>query len=172
MVKRVAISTTHSQENIDIAMGVIRTTVAKLEELSAGLTDEQLRTPLGEGERSFVECMAHLINCEERSADAITKALLLKEPLIPKIHPERNWGKLMKYDKRFDFAELLAYFRFRRKALLYILDSLSEKQWHRVIRQDGKQRKESIYNHVRVLALHEDDHVTDLENKLSRGTLK
>ena len=111
------ISTTQTPQNIAAVLEILSDIPSQLERLSAGLFAEQLREPLGDGERSFIENLAHLINCEARSADYIYSALLLKEPLLLRIHPERQWGKLLRYE-RFDWAELLAYFAFRRQVLL------------------------------------------------------
>jgi hypothetical protein len=37
-----------------------------------------------------------------------------------------------------------------------------------VIREAGKKRKESVYWRARALAMHELDHLTDLQNKLTK----
>jgi hypothetical protein len=133
----------------------------KLEQLSQPLSQPQLRQPLGSGERSLTEALAHLLHCEARSSEAIYLALLAEEPLFVDIHPEHQLGKLLRYDL-LAFSELLAYFKLRRAVLLRVLKSLSDGQWTRVIREAGKQRKESVYWRARSMALHE------LERKLSQ----
>ena len=85
----------------------------------------QLRQPLGEGERSFTEDLAHLIHSEARTSEAIYLALLLEEPLIPDVHSERQWGKLLRYDL-LSCPDLLIYFKLRRLVLLRVLASLTE----------------------------------------------
>ncbi len=45
-----------------------------------------------------------------------------RQPLILDIHPERQWGNLLHYEQ-FEFADLLAYFNFRRKVLKLKPDS-------------------------------------------------
>jgi hypothetical protein len=70
---------------------------------------------------------------------------------------------------RFDLLsvpELLAYFKLRRVVLLRVLDSLTDEGWARVVREAGKQRKESVYWRARALAMHELNHLTDLQKKL------
>ena len=89
----------------------------------------------------------------------------MDEPLIADIHSERDWGKLLRFDL-LDFPELLVYFKIRSKVLLRILSALTEAQWSRPIREEGKKRKESIYWRARSLALHESEHVSDLERKI------
>jgi hypothetical protein len=78
---------------------------------------------LGQGQRSFTEILAHLINCEARSSEAIYLALLADDPVLVDIHPERQLGKLLRYDQ-LAFADLLAYFKLRRTVLLRVLASL------------------------------------------------
>lgn len=161
------ISTDLTNDNIAKVMDVLAEIPAQLEGWSRTLSEEQLRQPLGEGERSFTEDLAHLIHSEARTSEAIYLALLLEEPLIPEVHSERQWGKLLRYDL-LSFPELLVYFKLRRTVLLRILDSLTQEQWSRTIREEGKKRQESVYWRARALAMHEQDHLSDLQNKLKR----
>jgi len=124
-----------------------------------------LRLPLGKGERTPTEVLAHVINGEARSSEMIYQALLVKEPFFADIHPDRNWGNLVRFDL-LEFSELLAYFKIRRKVLLRVLSRLKEKDWVRAVREEGKQRKESVYWRARSLVMHELDHLGDLEKKL------
>jgi hypothetical protein len=160
-----AISPDLTKSNIEKVMELLRDTPAQLESLSKPLHEKGLRQPLGAGERSFTEDLAHLIHTEARSSEAIYLALLLDEPLMADVHPERQWGKLLRYDL-LAFSDLLAYFKLRRAVLLRVLTSLTEEQWARSIREEGKKRKESVYWRARSLAIHELDHLTDLQSKL------
>ena len=159
------ISTEATKANIAKVKDLLAGTPIKLERLAKSLSVEELRQPLGSGERSLTEDLAHLINCEARSSEAIYLALLADEPLFIEIHPERQLGKLLKYDL-LPFSELLAYFKLRRTVLLRVLDSLTEDQWSRSIREAGKKRKESVYWRARSIALHELEHLSDLQSKL------
>jgi hypothetical protein len=161
------ISAELTSANIANVKELLAETPGQLDTLSKPLSDDQLRQPLGAGERSFTEDLAHLIHTEARSSEAIYLALLLDEPLIPDIHPERQWGKLLRYDLQ-SFQELLGYFRLRRAVLLRVLGALTEKQWECCIREAGKKRQESVYWRARTIAMHELDHLTDLQNKLTR----
>lgn len=117
-----------------------------------------LRQPPAPGERSPTENLAHLLHCEAHTAEAIYLALLTSVPLLPDIHPERQFGKLVAYHT-FEFAVLLDYFNFRRAVLLRVLGALKPAQWARTVRETGKQRQESVYWLARGQALHELDHV-------------
>jgi hypothetical protein len=65
------------------------------------------------------------------------------------------------------FDDLLAYFTFRRQVLLRVLAGLSDAQWSRTIREEGKARQESVYWRARGLAHHEQSHLSDLARKLT-----
>jgi hypothetical protein len=43
---------------------------------------------------------------------------------------------------------------------------LTEDQWARAVREEGKKRKESVYWRARTIVMHEVDHVENLEKKL------
>lgn len=161
------ISTELTNINIAKVMEILAETPSLLEVLSQPLSEKQLRQPLGAGERSFTENLAHLIHSEARTSEAIYLALLLEEPLLPDVHSERQWGKLLRYDL-LPFSDVLSYFKVRRTVLLRVLTSLSEAQWARSVREEGKKRSESVYWRARSLAMHELDHLTDLQNKLKR----
>ena len=162
------ISTDQTESNIQEVLRLLAETPTKLENLSKGLSHEQLHRPFGSGERSFTEAMAHLINCEYITAESIYLALLRDEPFIPDYHAERDLGKLLRFDL-LSFTELLAYFKLRRTVLLRVLESLTDKKWSRCIREEKKQRKESVYWRARGQALHELEHLLDLEKKLKSG---
>jgi hypothetical protein len=165
------ISTEGTKANIAKVKDLLADTPVKLARLSKSLPVEWLRQPLGSGERSLTEDLAHLINCEALSSEAIYLALLADEPLFIDIHPERQLGKLLRYDL-LPFSELLAYFKLRRTVLLCVLDSLTEDQWSRSIREAGKKRKESVYWRARSIAMHELEHLSDLESKLSNEGIR
>ncbi|MBL8164701.1 MAG: DinB family protein [Anaerolineae bacterium] len=162
-----AISTTLTPANIASVTALLTATPHTLSALSAGRAPEALRQPLGVGERSFIEVVAHLVNSDERTTETIYAALLLDEPLVLAIHPERDWGKLLRYEQC-ECAELLAYYSFRRATLLRVLNGLSAAQWERSIREAGKQRAESVYWRARAMALHEAEHVAELESRLTQ----
>lgn len=163
-----SISTDPTAANIARVLELLAEIPGRLEQLSAGLSEERLRQPLGPGERSFVEDLAHLLNTEARFPEVFFLALFEDEPLFVNIHAERQLGKLLRYEQ-FTCSELLAYFRLRRAFLMPVLESLTEEQWLRTIHEEGKKRRESIYWRARGQALHEDEHLSDLEKKLKHS---
>jgi hypothetical protein len=152
------ISTEQTPANISVVTALLAEMPDKLDGLCRGLPDEQLHAPLGPGERSFVEVLAHLLNGEARAGEAIYSALLLDEPLLVDIHPERQWGRLLRYDL-LPVPDLLAYFKLRRNLLMRVLTGLTGAQWSHAVRETGKQRRESVYWRARALALHEAEHM-------------
>lgn len=161
------ISTDQTEANIEEVLSLLIDAPEQLEKLSKGLSDKKLHEPLGAGERSFIETLAHILNCEAITSEAIYLALILKKPAIHRIHAERDLGKLIHLNQM-PFGELMTYFKFRRTVLLKVLSPLTEKQWSKMIREEGKQRKESVYWRARGQALHELEHIQDLENKLNK----
>lgn len=161
------VSTEQTDANIKEVIRLLAETPEKLERLSRGLSEEQLHRPLGAGERSFTEVLAHLLHCEAITSESIQLALLKDEPLLAGIHAERDLGKLLRLDL-LPFPELSNYFILRRKILLCVLNSLDDKQWSRCVREEEKRRKESVYWRARGQALHELEHLLDLANKLQK----
>ncbi len=162
------ISTELTDSNITLVIDLLAEIPSKLANLSAVLTGEGLIQPLAPGERSITGTLAHLLNCEARTSENIYLALLTEVPLVIDIHPERQFGKLLRYDL-LTFPDLLAYFELRRVILLHVLGRLSAADWSRSIREAGKKRQESVYWLARSLALHEAEHLADLAEKLGRS---
>ena len=162
---RKTISTEITSANIAAIIDALAETADKLEMLSKSVPAKKLSQPFGKDERSFAEDVAHLINVEARSSEMIYQALLVDEPYFADIHPERDLGKLLRFDL-LDIPDLISYFKTRRKVLLRVLSALTEAQWARSIREEGKKRKESVYWRARTIVMHELDHVGDLEKKL------
>ena len=161
-----SITTDLNPANIANVMEVLAGSPTRLEALRKFVSADKLRQPLGKGERTPTEVLAHMLNGEAVSSEMIYQALLVNEPFFPDIHPDRNWGKLLRFDL-LDFSELLAYFTIRRKVLLHVLSGLKEKDWRRAVREEGKQRKESVYWRARTIVMHELDHLGDLERKIT-----
>jgi hypothetical protein len=156
------IPTAQSAAHISAVIDLLTGTPERLTALSRALPDEQLGRPFGPGERSFCEVLAHMVNSEARTSEAIFATLLLDQPRLLDIHPERQWGRLLRIE-RLPFPDLLAYFNLRRTVLLSVLASLTENQWARTAVQEGKKRHESVYWLARALALHEQEHLREIE---------
>jgi hypothetical protein len=159
------LSTDLTDANISSVVRLLTTTPMQLQHVRARLEPTALHQPLKIGERSFAGIVAHIVHCDERTTESIYAALLLREPTILDIHPERQWGQLLHYEAA-DCDELLLYFSFRRKTLLRILGGLTLTQWARALREHGKQRAESVYWRARTMTLHEQEHLNEIESRL------
>ena len=166
-----SISSDQTESNIREVMQLLREMPSKLEALTKDLSAEQRQMSLEHGERTPTEILAHILHCEELTSQAIYLAVLKDEPLLPDIHAERELGKLLRLDM-LSFDELLTYYKVRRSILMRVLESLTEKKWSRVVREEKKARKESVYWQARGQALHELEHLLDLESKLRGKSLK
>ena len=163
-MSKLKIDTEFSMANAMVIQQILSESPAKMADLSRQLSRDQLSQPLGEGERSYLQTVVHIINCEARVTENIYAALLLKEPHVLKIHPERQYGQLLRFEQ-FPLADLIAYFKLRRAALSRVLTELTERRWKHVIVEASKQRRESVYLLCRGMALHEYQHILDLEFK-------
>ncbi len=131
-----SISTDQTAENIEAVLSLLAGMPSRLEALAGQLTPEQQITPVGLGERTPTEMLAHMLHCEAVSVEMITLALSRKEPLISGIHPEGDFGKLFNLSQ-YDFDHLRTYYDLRREFLL-MLSGLSDRQWSRTVRKEGK----------------------------------
>jgi hypothetical protein len=162
-----SISTDQTKENIARILEILEATPDRLEDLVGTRYGVDPEKPLGPGERTPVEVLAHLVYTEARSSDHILMALLVDEPKLVLVHAQRDLGKLLRLEDQFTIPELLAYIRFRRVAMVRVLRGLTDKQWSRTA-DKGLTRMESVYWAARGLALHEEEHLGDLEAKLRR----
>ena len=158
------ISTDRTGENIARVLEILKRTPDQLEAFLGPGSGVDPEKPLAPGERTSVEVLAHLIYTEALSSEHIILALLVDEPKLVMVHAQRQLGKLLGYEA-FPVPELLAYIRFRRTALMRILNSLNDRQWSRTV-DKGLTRMESVYWAARGLALHELAHLHDLREKL------
>lgn len=160
------IPTELTRVNINLVLEHLSGVPKKLNSLCKPYSDEQARTVVSQGKRSLIGEVRHLLNCEARASEAICLALVLKEPSITSIHPERQWGELISYEE-LSFATLLTYFEVRRAILVSVLQSLPETSWQRVVQESGKKRKESVYWKARALVLHECHHLELIDTRFS-----
>jgi hypothetical protein len=163
-----ALSTELTKANMALALEMLSTAAGRLRKFAASQKPGSDTEPLAPGERSAVQVVAHMLNVEARSAESVYLALLLKEPELPDIHPERDWGKVLRLED-LPFDRLVEYFELRTTMLLQVLDRLTEAQWSRTVREAGKARRESVYWRVRTLVLHTDVHLQELERRIISG---
>jgi len=92
------IPTELTRTHIGKVMALLEEMPRRLVALRTELTDEQYREPLVPGEWSLTQVLAHLIACADVRSQRIYFALLLNEPAVPDVHPQRDWERLRMYD--------------------------------------------------------------------------
>jgi hypothetical protein len=155
------ISTKTSEANIKKILTILAASPGRLQALSEPRSALELNAPLKQDHWSFAKVMAHLYAYAELINHATYYALLFENPTLPNVHPQQNWARLVRYDQ-FAFSSLLASFVFQREVLLHKLTGLNDTQWARLVTREGK-RQETIYRLNRSMALHEIDHLAQLE---------
>lgn len=145
---------------IEKFLALLAETPDRMTVLTHGLDDAHLRMAPGPGEWSIVDILSHLRSCADVWGGIIAAMLSDNEPALEEIHP-RTWQKKAGYEK-FPFNESLRQFMTQRQELLGQLRCLSFEQWERgaVI---GK-RRHTVFNQARRMALHEQDHLGQIED--------
>ena len=136
---------------------------ARLAELTAGLSPEQLLAPPAAGEWSARDVLAHLRACADVWGGYIAKILREERPAIRAVSP-RTWIKQTVYLRQ-DFAPSLAAFSAQRSGLLALLRSLAPQDWQRlaVVTAVGKTQERSLYTYAQWIANHERSHLRQVE---------
>lgn len=143
LMAKKTISTDLTSENIAQILSLLAKIPSRLQAIASKYGTDTFTQPLAPGERTPTEILAHILHCESLTTESIYLALLKNEPLLHKIHPERDLGKLLQFGQ-YAFHELLDYFTFRRRVLINVLEPLTEKQWARTLQEAGKKRRESV----------------------------
>lgn len=100
------ISTSPTSQNIAKILEILTKTPNELTNLADRQSSEEIYQPLGQGEWSFYQVLMHLHHCTDVSSVRIFYALMLDNPTIPVVHPERDWGNLTPYQS-FSTQDLL-----------------------------------------------------------------
>ena len=147
--------------------GILRTSVARLRELTTDLTDEQLHASPDPGEWSINDVLAHLRACNDVLGDAM-KQIVAEADLRLKAVSPRAWQQKSGYhDWRFRAA--LDAFADRREALLEVLEPLPLDAWQRtaiVSVPPGKSYERSVQYYGDWLAAHERAHLRRMGREL------
>jgi hypothetical protein len=126
----------------------------------AGLTDDQLRAPLAEGEWSPAEILAHLRAADDIVAPRVYMILARDEPPLPAFD-ERVWAAVAGYLTLDPRASLDVYFR-RRAELTHLLRGTPAEGFDRVGMHEtlGAITLRTV---LETLASHEEEHLAQME---------
>jgi hypothetical protein len=162
------ISTKVTGDNIQTILEILQSTPTHLAAFGCSFPDEQINLPLSPGEWSLDQIMVHLVNCAQVYSSRIYYALLSEDPILPKIHPQKDWSKLFTYED-YCFTDNLTRFKFGRQSLLRVLDRLEKSAWQRTFNLDV--RSITVNRQARTIALHEMDHIEHLTNLDIKGII-
>ena len=141
---------------------VLKETVTRLADIAEHMEDVKLAKPPLEGEWSILQILAHICACQDVWAYSIYAMLSVEDPELLHLHP-RKLAATMKYHK-LSFSDLFAHFRSGRVMLLHVLHNLTEGNWQRGARIEGRQH--SVFSQVRRMAIHETDHWEQIDTSM------
>ncbi|MEZ4768693.1 MAG: DinB family protein [Caldilineales bacterium] len=133
---------------------------AKIERLTAGLTDEALAAAPDPKAWSALRVLAHLRACSDLWSYSIYAMLAETSPELP-LPDERRWAKVAGYAGT-GFRRSLQAFTMDRERLVAVLAALSEADWSRDAHIRG--RRHTVFSQCRRMALHEADHLAQVES--------
>jgi hypothetical protein len=160
-----SISTKINIENISRLIETLNQTPELLQQFSIKLSIDNYQQALAVDKRSFHQDIIHLIHCDHSSTWKIYQAMLVKNPLLINIHPEKDWSKVLFLNK-LSVEELIALFLLKRKLLMELLNSIDEKSWSNQFTIKGNSTPNTVYKEVRSLAIHEDNHLKILNSRI------
>ncbi len=143
---------------------VLAQTPVRIQAVTAGLDEANLRQALAARQWSVADVLAHLRACAELWSYSIYAMLAEDEPVLALID-ERRWARAARWSEA-PFHLALQAFNLQRSELLAVLAALSPAGWERRATIAG--RGHSVNSQVRRMALHEEEHSAQIE-ALCRG---
>jgi hypothetical protein len=153
----------------DEIMSILRTTVDRLAELSAGLSKDHLHASPAPGEWSISDVLAHLRACNDVLGGNMQRILTEDHPSWRAMSP-RTWQKKSGYHD-WQFALAFEDFRAKRAELLATLEPVAARDWNRtatVAVPPNKVYEYSVSYYGDWLAAHERAHLRHIERDLKR----
>jgi uncharacterized damage-inducible protein DinB len=137
-------------------------TPARITDVTADQTPEQLRTAPGPGAWSAVDVLAHLRACADVWGGYIDLILAEDHPSIRPVNPT-TWIKQTDYREQ-AFRPSLEAFTAQRAGLLAVLAALSPADWSRALTATwaGKSRERTVHSYAEWLANHEQQHIKQI----------
>jgi hypothetical protein len=156
-----------TESEIKLHLQTLIETPGRIASYTAGLDEARLKAPPAPDEWSLVGILAHLRACTEVWSFSIYAMLTVDNPQMADIHP-RDWMKRLNYAK-LSFATNFDAFKVERDNLVRILQGLTFEEWERAGIFTGKVNTHTVFSQVRRMALHETDHMDQLEAMFSSG---
>lgn len=144
-------------------LSALAATPARIAELSAGLTDEQLQTAPAPGEWSANQVLAHLRSCADVWGECMATIISQEHPTIRAVNPT-TWIERTDYPAQ-AFQPSLQAFAAQRGALLALLEPLPPAAWSRsaTITGAGAPLERTVQAYAQRLARHEQPHIKQIQ---------
>ena len=149
--------------SVDEILAILRTSVGRIGELTAGLTEAQLSAEPAPGEWSANHLLAHLRACQDVLGRNITRIAHEDRPAWRRMSP-REWQRKSGYND-WAFAPAFESFTTGRAELLPVLEPLRPKDWERtavVTVGPGRTAEQTARFFGDWLAGHEREHLEQL----------
>jgi hypothetical protein len=140
-------------------LALLEETPERIAQCIADIDPTQLSLAPGPRGWSALEILAHLRACEDLWSYSIYAMLVEEQPTLP-LFDERRWAKVTRYAS-LDFPTSFQTFKLRRSELVRVLQNLPEPAWTRCAVIEGRQH--TVFSQVRRMALHEQEHCTQIE---------
>lgn len=160
---KIKIKNSIENNTIQMVIGLLGNNPVEIENRILDIDPLQLQTRLDPDSWSAVEILAHLHACASIWGKSIEKMLQENEPVIDDLHP-RKWEKLPEFSIM-SFEQSLQEFNLHRRNLISKLVTLTPEDWAK----SGwiKNKKHTVFNQARRMALHEINHLDQFEQIFS-----
>lgn len=147
---------------VEQVLPLLRQTVPRIGELTAGLGADALHASPGPGEWSVNDVLAHLRACADVWGAGIASILAEETPTIQAVNP-RTWMKSTNYPE-LKFRSSFKAFARQRTDLLAVLEALPRKSWSRkaIITGAGSLLEWTVLIYATRLAVHERSHLKQI----------
>ena len=142
----------------------IRTLPERLDEMVAGLSEDQLETTYGEGKWS-IRILVHHLADSHANALARFKWLLTEDNTAVKVYDQEAWAALPDYQMPIEPS--LAMLRGLQERWAYLLSKVPENAWKRTVQhpEDGEYSLDSL---LEAYAGHGEKHLGHIRQALRR----
>jgi len=149
---------------IDAVLSILNETPGRLGNLIMAFDGRHRYKPPGIKTWSVAEILAHLRACADIWTFSIYAMLTEEKPSLPDIN-ERKWAKVTSY-ARLPIGISLQAFTFQREGLLRVLKPLPKDGWEHS--SMILEREHTVFSQARRMALHEQDHLEQIEDLLKQ----
>ncbi|MEZ4661883.1 MAG: DinB family protein [Caldilineaceae bacterium] len=147
---------------------ILEDTPVRIATATQGCTEEELHSKSAAEGWSANDILAHLRACVDVWGKDMRTMLNEDTPRFRHLSP-RTWLRKTSYPE-LPFYESFAAFTQARAELLALLRNLSLTDWSRaaIVKQNGKERTQTVFTRARQMAMHEEAHCAQIEALFKR----